>query len=100
MSCPQNLENREKEKVRRQASEARREKEPERDRKNKGDIFCWRNNMKFCSGGEKMRNASGHLGETERQWTKSEQEHVQHFFHKTCNQEASGSFTLQSCKQR
>ena len=56
--------------------------------------------MKFCSGGEKMRNASGHLGETERQWTKSEQEHVQHFFHKTCNQEASGSFTLQSCKQR
>ena len=48
--------------------------------------------------GEKMRNASGHLGETERQWTKSEQEHVQHSFHKTCNQEALGSFTLQSCK--
>ena len=23
--------------------------------------------MKFCSGGEKMRNASGHLGENERQ---------------------------------
>ena len=30
------------------------------------DIFCWRNNMKFCSGGEKIRNASGHLGENER----------------------------------
>ena len=68
-----NLENRERErqrkteKVRRQASEAQREKELERDRKNKGGIFCWRNSMKFCSGGEKMRNASGHLGENERQ---------------------------------
>ena len=67
MSCPQiwkieKEKDREQEKVRRQASEAQREKEPERDRKNKGDIFCWRNNVKFCSGGEKMRNASGHLG--------------------------------------
>ena len=53
--------------------------------------------MKFCSGGEKMRNASGQLGENERQWKKSEQEHVRHFLHKTCNQEAFGSFTLQSC---
>ena len=61
---------REKEKVRWQASEAQREKELERERKNKGDIFCWRNNMKFCSGGEKMRNASGHQGENERQWKK------------------------------
>ena len=85
---------REKEKARRQASEAQREKELERDRKNKGDIFCWRNNMKFCSGGEKMRNASGHLGENERQWQKSEQQQGRHFLHKTCNQEASGSFTL------
>ena len=72
MSCPQirkidKEKDREKEKVRRQASEARREKELERDRKNKGDIFCWRNNMKFCSGGEKVRNASGHQGENERQ---------------------------------
>ena len=94
-----NLENRgrerqRKEKVRRQASEAQREKELERDRKNKGDIFCGRNNMKFCSSGEKMRNASGYRGENERQWKKSEQEHVRHFLQKTCNQEASGSFTL------
>ena len=29
---------------------------------------------------------------------KSEQEHVRHFLRKTCNQEVSGSFTLQSCK--
>ena len=26
--------------------------------------------MKFCSGSEKMRNASGHLGENEGQWKK------------------------------
>ena len=63
-------------KVRRQASEAQREKELVRDRKNKGDIFCWRNNMKFCSGSEKMRNASGHLGENDGQWKRSEQEEV------------------------
>ena len=72
MSCPQiwNIEkekDRKKEKVGQQASEAQREKELERERKNKGDIFCWRNNMNFCSGGEKMRNASGHQGENERQ---------------------------------
>ena len=86
---------REKEKARRQASEAQREKELERDRKNKGDIFCWRNNIKFCSGGEKKRNASGYRGESERQCgKKSEQEHVRHFLHKKRNQEASGSFTL------
>ena len=58
---------REKEEVRRQASEAQQEKELKPDRKNKGDIFCWRNNMKFCSSGEEMRNASGHQGENERQ---------------------------------
>ena len=27
-----------------------REKELQQERKNKGDIFCWRNNTKFCSG--------------------------------------------------
>ena len=26
--------------------------------------------MKFCSSSEKIRNASGHLGENERQWKK------------------------------
>ena len=26
------------------------------------------------------------------------QEHVRHFLHKTCNEEVSGSFTLESCK--
>ena len=56
MSCPQiwNIEkekDREKEKVGRQANEAQLEKELERERKTKGDIFFWRNNMKFCSGG-------------------------------------------------
>ena len=45
--------------------------------------------MKFCSGGEKMRNASGHLSENGRQWKK-----VNKNTYDTCNQEASGSFTL------
>ena len=43
--------------------------------------------MKFCSAGEKIRNACGHLSENERQWKKSEQGHVGHFLHKTCSQE-------------
>ena len=55
MWCPQ-IWNIEKEKegeneiVGQQASEAQRVKELEQERKNKGDIFCWRNNIKFCSG--------------------------------------------------
>ena len=93
LSCPQ-IWNIEKEKVGRQASEAQREKELERERKNKGDIFGWRNNMKFCSCGEKMRNACIHQDEKERHEKKGEQEHIRHFLHKTCNQEVSGSFTL------
>ena len=93
------LENRERERQKKRESKATGQrsstrKEIKRDRKNKGDIFCGRNNMKFCSGGEKMRNASGQLGENERRWKKSEQEHVRHFLHKTCNQKTSGSFTL------
>ena len=61
MSCPQiwNIEKEkdgEKQKVGRQASEAQRGKELERERKSKGNIFCWRNNMKVCCGGEKMKN--------------------------------------------
>ena len=99
MSCPQiwkieEEKDREKEKVRRQASEAQREKELERGRKNKGGIFCWWNSIKSCSGGEKMRNASGHLGENERHRKKVNKNTYDRFVHKTCNQEASGSFTL------
>ena len=36
------------------------------------------------SGGEKMRNPSGHQGENERV-KKSEQQQVRHFLRKTCN---------------
>ena len=87
LSCPQiwNMEKEkdgEKQKAGRQASEAQPGKELERERKSKGNIFCWRNNMKFCSGGEKMRNACFHQGKNERrekQKKNSEQEHVQPF---------------------
>ena len=57
MSCPQiwdieKEKDREKEKAGRQASEVQREKELERERKKtKGDMFCCRKNMKFCSDG-------------------------------------------------
>ena len=49
----------------RQASEAQREKGRQgfraRDEKPKETFFCSKNNMKIlCSGGDKMRNASGH----------------------------------------
>ena len=43
---------------------------------------------KFKSGGENMNNARGHQSEHKLQWKKkgkNEQEHLRHFFHKTCN---------------
>ena len=39
-----------------------------------------------------MRNASGHRGEkwvAANTFRKQEQEHMQHFLHKTCNEEVS-----------
>ena len=41
-----------------------------RDKKQRGTFFVGRTTLKFCSGGEKMRNASSHQGENERQWKK------------------------------
>ena len=33
----------------------------EREIKKTKEIFCyWKNNMKFCSGGDNIRNANGH----------------------------------------
>ena len=68
LSCPQiwNIEqekHREKEKEGGRPAKLNEKKgdiDLEREIKNKGDIFCWKNNMKFCNGGDKMRNASGH----------------------------------------
>ena len=49
---------------RRQASEAQREKGRQRsrarDKKQRRHFFVGRTTWKFCSGGDKMRNASGH----------------------------------------
>ena len=28
--------------------------------KQRRHVFCWKNTLKFCNGGDKMRNASGH----------------------------------------
>ena len=72
-----------------------RERTRERE-KSKGNIFCSRNNMKFCCSGEKMRNACFHQSKHERREKQKniEQVHVRHFLHLTGNQEVSGSFTL------
>ena len=35
----------------------------EREKKKKDTFFVGRTEWKFCSGGEKMKNASGHQGE-------------------------------------
>ena len=90
---PTNLEYRKRGRQRKRDSRAT-EKELEQERKNKGDIFGWRKKMKFCSCGEKMRNACIHQSENERREKKSEHGHIQHFLHKMGNQEVSGSFTL------
>ena len=76
-----NLEYRERERKRKresrqQASKAQQEKEWEI--KDKGDIFL----LEYCSGGGKIRNASGYQGVWK--WAavkKNEQEHVRHFLH-------------------
>ena len=69
MSCPQiwNIEqekDREKEKVGgrpAKLNEKKGDRDLEQKDKNKGDIsFVGRTTWKFCSGGDKMRNASGH----------------------------------------
>ena len=49
-----------------------------------GDGPAKLNEKKSHSGGEKMRNPSGHQGENERA-KKSEQQQLRHFLHKTCN---------------
>ena len=51
--------------------------------------FVGRKTWKFHSGGEKMRNDSGHQGENGRLWRTSEQEQTQHFLHKPCKGEVS-----------
>ena len=48
-------------------NEKKSDRELEREIKNTGDISCWRTTRKYYSGGEKMRNASNHQGENERQ---------------------------------
>ena len=95
MSCPQiwNIEqekDREKEKVGGRPAkfnEKKGDRGQEREIKIEETFFVGKTTVKFCSGGDKMENASGHqckvkLSDSE---NKSERELVRHFFHKTCN---------------
>ena len=55
---------------------------------NKGDVFfVGRTTWQFCSGGEKIRNASRHQCKVKMSGSqnKSEQKQVRYFLHKTCN---------------
>ena len=74
-----------------QASKVQQEKRQQtsrvRDKKQRRHFFGGRSTWKFCSGGDKMGNASGHQCKVKiikRQWKKSEREHVRHFLVKTC----------------
>ena len=69
-----------------------------RDKNQRRPISLEGKHKKLIAAVRKRGNASCHQGGNERQRKKSEQEHIQHFLHKTCNQEVSGSFTLQWCK--
>ena len=81
-----------KRKSRPQESEAQREKGRQRSRardkkKTKEAFFCWKINLKLCSGGDKTRNASGHQCKVKMSGRekKSEREHLRHLNQKTCN---------------
>ena len=73
LSCSQiwNIEkekDREKEKVDdRPAKLNKKRGDRQLEQEMKKDIFCWKNNKTFSSGGEKTRNASGYEGENEQQ---------------------------------
>ena len=58
-------------------------------KKNRRHFFVGRTERKFCSGGGKMRNASGHQFKVKMSGSgkKSEREQVRHFLQnfKTCN---------------
>ena len=97
MSCPEiwNIEqekDREKEKVGRRKAKLN-EKKGDRDlgretkKKTKEAFFCWKINLKLCSGGDKTRNASGHQCKVKMSGRekKSEREHLRHLNQKTCN---------------
>ena len=92
-----NLEYRTRERQRKresrpQESEAQREKGRQRSRardkkKTKEAFFCWKINLKLCSGSDKTRNASDHQCKVKMSGRekKSEREHLRHLLQKTCN---------------
>ena len=75
-----------------------RQRDRAKDKNQRRPISLEEKHNTFIAAARKRGNASCHQAENERQRKESEQDHIQHFLHKTCNQEVSGSFTLQSCK--
>ena len=104
MSCLQiwNIEqekDREKEKVcgrQEKLNEKKGDRDLERDIKTQRRHFCcWKNNRKIFSGGDKMRNASGHQYKVKMSGSeKKVNENTHDISSITCNKEVSESFTL------
>ena len=94
MSCPQiwNIEqekDRVKEKVGGRPAKLN-EKKGDRDlvreiTKQRRHFLVGRTTSKFCSGGDKMRKASGHQRKVKMSVSEKKCEHVRHFLHETCN---------------
>ena len=67
-------------------------------KKTKETFFVGGTTWKFCSGGKKVRNASCHQGENERQWKQKSNKNTYYISSikrvTRGNQEVSGSFTL------
>ena len=62
-------------------NEKKGDRDLEREIKNKGDIFfVGRTTLKFCNGGDKMRNASGHQCKVKMSGSEKKSERK-----KTCN---------------
>ena len=99
---------REKEKVRLQASEGQREKGRERSRarekKRKTFFFVGRTTSKFCSGGDKIRKASGHQCKMKMRGNKLKKVNENMYdissIKRATIKEVSGSFTLSRAKKR
>ena len=90
-----NLEYRERE---RQAKLNEKKSDGELEREIRSHFFVGRT-LWICSGGEEMRNATGHPGKwvaLKKKWTRTSST----FPPLKCNQEVSGRFTLVSCKLR
>ena len=67
-------------------------------------FFCWKNNIKICSGGDKIRKASGHQCKMKMRGNKLKKVNENMYdissIKRATIKEVSGSFTLSRAKKR